>query len=47
MEMHDLLVSNQLYSEIRANLGYGHFLKPDCPDKRGSTVLPIAGGYQC
>ena len=42
VEMHDLLVSNQLYSEIRANLSYGHFLKPDCPDKGGSTVFIIA-----
>ena len=33
-----LLVSNPLYSEIQANLSYGYFLKPDRPDKGGSTI---------
>ena len=36
--MHDLLVSNEQYSEIGANLSYGYFLQPDYPDKGGSTV---------
>ncbi len=30
-----------VYSEIWANLRYGHPLKPRCPDKRGSTVVCI------